>query len=118
MDRWERLGAHIAAWRRIRGYRTQKALADATHLGERTIGSLEAGRKKVYREDTLIAVEHVLGWAPGSVQSILDGGEPSTIGQPLDEHLAALITAWDRLPEETRQIIRLIAEERQLPPGR
>lgn len=110
VERWERVGAYVAAWRRMRGYRTQAALAAAAGLSPRTISSIEGAYQNSYQDPTLEALERALGWLPGSVASILMGGEPETVGKPLDKDLAALINVWDKLPESTQRIIRLIAE--------
>ena len=72
---WKRLAARVVRGRIDAGYRTRPQFAEALNISERTIGNLERGTS--VSDNTLIAVERLLGWRPGSVDDILDRqGEP------------------------------------------
>ena len=58
---------------RIRLGMTQAQLSSAAGLSRATIQSLERGG--VIRPQTLIKIDGLLGWAPGSGQGILDGAD-------------------------------------------
>lgn len=55
---------------------TQLELAERAGVSESTIQNLEAGRQYTRRPPSLSRVEAALGWAPGSADIVLDGGEP------------------------------------------
>lgn len=61
------------------GY-SQEDLADAADVSLKTIGRLEAGNR--VSSTTLGKVELALGWVPGSLRTILAGGEPTPIPKP------------------------------------
>lgn len=72
------VGKQIAQRRTALGM-TQADLAQAAEITVRTIGSVE--RDETWpRKKTLTAIERALGWAPGSLEQIRDGGDPT----PLD----------------------------------
>lgn len=104
---WSRLGAAVRAERARLGYRTLADLAARTGLGVRTLSDLERGARDNYSAETLSAVEAVLGWAPGSVQRILDGGDPT---REQDDDLAAVLAAWPQLDARARRALRAVAE--------
>lgn len=79
---WKRLGKEIAIARVLQGYGTAKELAIAMGVTPRVIGDLENGRRDNYAASTKIKLEHVLGWGPGSIESILAGGEPLPTEEP------------------------------------
>lgn len=59
--------------------RTRESFAEATKLSTRILGDLEKGRRDSYSQGTLLVVENALEWEPGSIQSILDGGDPTPV---------------------------------------
>lgn len=80
---WQRLALRIRR-RRVDLDVSQQALADAANVSLRTIANLEAGQPA--KERTLARIERALRWIPGSVDTILDGGEPSELqAENLDE---------------------------------
>lgn len=49
-------------------------------IGSRTVGELERGEEKGYRDSLIAKLEKALQWPPGAVRSILDGGDPPAPG--------------------------------------
>lgn len=72
---WERLGRFVRA---ARGPRAQADIAANGGPSDETISKIEQGRWRPTRsvQKTLDKLEAGLGWAPGSANSILAGGEP------------------------------------------
>jgi hypothetical protein len=77
MDRHalERLG-HLVVSRRVAlGYRNRTDLADSLQFTVRTLADIEHGVRKASL-GTYAMLENKLSWAPGSIDTILAGGEP------------------------------------------
>ncbi|MGW4076012.1 helix-turn-helix domain-containing protein [Streptomyces asiaticus] len=75
-DDWARLGARIRASREAQGF-SRKKLSDMAGVSEKSIQTAEEGRVPRARwPQSLPVIEQALGWAPGSMRAILDGGEP------------------------------------------
>lgn len=92
---WTRLGRRIKAERGRKGYPTAAALADAAGLSVRTVEIIEAGSRPWRPRDTTQAkIERALGWQPGSVERIVNGGRPRQAADPL---LQRVIAAWPQL---------------------
>ncbi len=80
MADWHRLGQYVTARRVALGYRRREDLTAAVEgVGQRTLGSIETGEKGGYHRSTLATLERALRWAPGSIQAVLDGGEPTEL---------------------------------------
>ena len=77
MDRHalERLGHHIVSRRVALGYRNRTDLADSLQFTVRTLADIEHGVRKA-SPGTYAMLENKLSWAPGSIDTILAGGEP------------------------------------------
>jgi transcriptional regulator with XRE-family HTH domain len=73
---WPRLAAAIKGRRDELGL-TQKGLADETGVTSTTIRNLEGGRTFSRLPPSVRPMEMALGWAPGSVRAILEGGSPT-----------------------------------------
>ncbi|MGC4925627.1 helix-turn-helix domain-containing protein [Streptomyces sp. DT117] len=73
---WVRLGHAIEAARDAKGM-TQVALAEAADVSESTVQNLESGKARVRQPPSVKKVEAALGWAPGSADAVLAGGEPT-----------------------------------------
>ncbi|MFG2056645.1 helix-turn-helix domain-containing protein [Micromonospora sp. NPDC048930] len=126
MDQRERLGQLISAYRKRRGL-SIRAAADAAGIDRDTWTSAEKGTKRT-AEYIYGPIERVLGWAPGSVDQILGGGEPTELPeeqawkpapqQPKrererDEEIE-IVLADDTLDNEMKmEIIELIYERRK-----
>ncbi len=74
----ERLGHHIVSRRVALGYRTRTDLADSLQFTVRTLADIEHGVRKA-SPGTYAMLENRLGWAPGSIDTILAGGEPKEL---------------------------------------
>src|ERR1700756_4622574 len=77
MDRrdLERLGHQVVSRRVALGYRNRTDLADSLQFTVRTLADIEHGVRKA-SAGTYAILENKLGWAPGSIDAILAGGEP------------------------------------------
>ena len=77
MDRHalERLGHHVVSRRVTLGYRNRTDLADSLPFTVRTLADIEQGVRKA-SPGTYAMLENKLAWAPGSIDTILAGGEP------------------------------------------
>jgi hypothetical protein len=80
MDRHalERLGHHIVSRRVALGYRNRTDLADSLQFTVRTLSDIENGVRKA-SPGTYAMLENKLGWAPGSIDTILAGREPKEL---------------------------------------
>ena len=77
MDRFdlERLGHHVVSRRVSLGYRNRTDLASSLQFTVRTLADIEGGVRKA-TPGTYAMLENKLAWAPGSIDTILAGGEP------------------------------------------
>ena len=80
MDRHalERLGHHVVSRRVALGYRNRTDLADSLQFTVRTLADVEHGVRKA-SAGTYAMLENKLAWAPGSIDTILAGGEPKEV---------------------------------------
>ena len=78
MDRHalERLGHHVVSRRVAMGFRNRTDLADSLPFTVRTLADIEHGVRKA-SPGTYAMLENKLSWAPGSIDTILAGGEPT-----------------------------------------
>ena len=129
-NEWERLARYIAE--RMKALNWNKAdLVRESSLSEPTIRGLVSGQPRVQgrpHDKTLTTLSIGLGWSPGSVAAILDGGEPelddtlptgSAVSRPddaLDDRLERLeqdvgilrdlvVSAIEHWTEEQRQLV-------------
>ena len=72
----ERLGHHVVSRRVALGYRSRTDLAGSLQFTVRTLADIEHGVRKA-SPGTYAILENKLGWAPGSIDAILAGGEPT-----------------------------------------
>ena len=80
MDRHalERLGHYVVSRRVALGYRNRTDLANSLKFTVRTLADIEHGVRKA-SPGTYAMLENKLGWAPGSIDTILAGGEPKEL---------------------------------------
>ena len=80
MDRraLERLGHHVVSRRVALGYRNRTDLASSLQFTVRTLSDIEHGVRKA-SPGTYAMLENKLAWAPGSIDTILAGGEPNEV---------------------------------------
>jgi hypothetical protein len=72
----DRLGHHVVSRRVALGYRNRTDLAASLQFTVRTLADIEHGVRKA-SAGTYAILENKLGWAPGSIDTILSGGEPT-----------------------------------------
>lgn len=72
---WGRLGAELRKSRERQGL-SRKKLSELSGVSEKSIQLNEEGRVPMRWPKVLHTLEDVLGWVPGSVMDVLDGGEP------------------------------------------
>ena len=75
----ERLGHHVVSRRVALGFRNRTDLADSLQFTVRTLADIEHGVRKA-SPGTYAMLENKLAWAPGSIDTILAGGEPNRAG--------------------------------------
>ncbi|MGO9352463.1 MAG: hypothetical protein ACLP3C_17215 [Mycobacterium sp.] len=74
----ERLGHQIVSRRVALGYRNRTDFANSLQLTARTLADIEHGLRKA-SPGTYAMLENKLSWAPGSIDTILAGGEPTEL---------------------------------------
>ena len=74
----ERLGHHVVSRRVALGYRNRTDLADSLQFTVRTLADIEHGVRKA-SPGTYAMLENKLAWTPGSIDTILAGGEPKEL---------------------------------------
>ena len=72
------LGHHVVSRRVALGYRNRTDLANSLQLTVRTLADIEHGVRKA-SPGTYAMLENKLTWAPGSIDTILAGGEPKEL---------------------------------------
>jgi hypothetical protein len=78
----ERLGHHVVSRRVALGYRNRTDLASSLQFTVRTLSDIEHGVRKA-SPGTYAMLENKLAWAPGSIDTILAGGEPNELAPTL-----------------------------------
>ena len=80
MDRHalERLGHYVVSRRVALGYRNRTDLANSLKFTVRTLADIEHGVRKA-SPGTYAMLENRLSWAPGSIDTILAGGDPQEV---------------------------------------
>ena len=74
----ERLGHHVVSRRVALGFRNRTDLAASLQFTVRTLADIEHGVRKA-SPGTYAMLENKLAWAPGSIDTILSGGEPNEL---------------------------------------
>src|SRR6478752_10761784 len=100
MDRpaLERLGHYVVSRRLALGYRNRTDLANTLQLTVRTLADIEHGVRKA-SPGTYAMLENKLAWAPGSIETILAGGEPTEVAPTLHESIPTTRTQGYALPD-------------------
>ena len=74
----ERLGHQVVSRRVALGYRNRTDLASSLQFTIRTLADIEHGVRKA-SPGTYAMLENKLAWTPGSIDTILTGGEPTEL---------------------------------------
>ena len=106
MDRraLERLGHHVVSRRVALGYRNRTDLADSLQFTVRTLADIEHGVRKA-SPGTYAMLENKLAWAPGSIDTILAGGESKELVPTLRRTNPNEVPTEELLVELRRRII-------------
>ena len=98
------------------GFRNRTDLANSLQPTVRTLADIEHGIRKA-SPGTYAMLENKLSWAPGSIDTILDGGEPNKLvvklRRPTPDRLAHAAT--DALSRASTQELGLAAARGQAP---
>lgn len=81
---WERLGQWVKSHRVAAGYESMKLWADAVGRSTRQLLGLERGEP--VGDTTLVKIEHLLDWPPGTAKGVLRGGIPIRAVQEKPQH--------------------------------
>src|SRR5437764_15467952 len=108
MDRrdLERLGHHVVSRRVALGYRNRTDLASSLQFTVRTLADIEHGVRKA-SAGTYAMLENKLAWAPGSIDTILAGGDPKDVVVELRQTMPAPLfhTSTDALSSATTEVL-------------
>ena len=119
MDRRElaRLGHHVVSRRVALGYRNRTDLANSLAFTVRTLADIEQGVRKA-SPGTYAILENKLAWAPGSIDTILAGGEPRETVTELRRPISAPLsrTATDALSRASTEELLLELRRRIIAP--
>lgn len=111
---WQRLGSRLMHRRIELGFRTRKDFQlaiGARNSGERrTVLDIENGNRENYAAATIAWIEHIYQWAPGSVEAVLSGGEPT----PADETSHAARQVRQHVEESIRDDRVLTRRDKEL----
>ena len=113
MDRrdLERLGHHVVSRRVALGYRNRTDLAHSLAFTVRTLADIEHGVRKA-SPGTYAILENKLSWAPGSIDTILAGGEPEETAPTLRRSNTTAPAQGYRLrPTNTNALSQVSSEE-------
>lgn len=129
---WERLGRLLVARRVGLGFTRRAAFARHHGLSHtRTVDDIENARRTNYEPATIAQVEQLYRWTPGSIQSVLAGGDPTELHSdaadllrvspeqkragsdaPGDDADIQLVMDSDLPEDEKHRIVRELLEER------
>src|SRR6476646_6744988 len=119
MDRHalERLGHHVVSRRVALGYRNRTDLADSLQFTVRTLADIEHGVRKA-SAGTYAMLENKLAWAPGSIDTILAGGDHQEVVVNLRRPNSAPIsrTSTDALSRASTEELLLELRRRIIAP--
>lgn len=123
MPDWERLGDYVLRRRVALKYQTRDDFAKASGISTRTLAEIEKGeREGRFAPKTIAALEHTLGWAPGSATTITNGGEPTLLptrqeppaGVPtINPEALARVMSSGLSDEAKHQILEMLAAEQR-----
>jgi hypothetical protein len=119
MDRRDlaRLGHHVVSRRVALGYRNRTDLANSLQFTVRTLADIEHGVRKA-SPGTYAMLENKLAWAPGSIDTVLAGGEPNdtVVKQRRTTHNPLAHTATDARSRASTEELLLELRRRILTP--
>lgn len=111
----QRLADYVVATRTELGW-SQETLAARSRLRTVTLSDIETAKDRDRRPSTLAKLERALGWEPGSVRAVLNGGKPTLVdpvngpadpddeAQELMRRRAALVAALRAIEAEITEL--------------
>jgi hypothetical protein len=111
-DAWKRLGRELEARRGQLGYGFRQRGNFLRDRGGpppsvKMLARLERGERTAYPPATVTLLEEMYGWAPGSFEAVLSGGEPVLPGTPPPPAAAPAPAPGD----EYAEVITMLLEE-------
>lgn len=106
---WNRVAQLVTSRRLELGYRRQEDLARAMDVSLRVLNNIENARRSRYSRGTLALLEQTLDWRSGSIEAVLDGGDPVPLSQPAATYRDREATDEDR-EQSMREAIRDVQE--------
>ena len=106
----ERLGHHVVSRRVALGYRNRTDLANSLQFTVRTLADIEHGVRKA-SPGTYAILENKLAWAPGSIDTILAGGEPKELAPTLHRTNNAPSQGYALRPTNPNALSQVSTEE-------
>lgn len=108
-----RLGNYVVVRRRHLGMYTREALAQAAGVSIRLLGDVERGTRTV-RGRILGRIEQALGWAPGSADAVLRGGEPQTrLDRPVPADVLDAISEMYRIAAQVARLATRFPDDQE-----
>lgn len=104
---WARVAEKVKTRREDAGL-TQRQLAERAGTTDRYISAIERAERDTYQQKMLRAIARALGWQPGSIDLILEGGEPVDADPPDTRSIEERVTA---LEAELADIRTLVASD-------
>jgi transcriptional regulator with XRE-family HTH domain len=90
---------------------TQTAIADRAGVSLATVNQMERGGRDGYRTISMALVEEVLRWAPGSIDTLLAGGDATPLPEP--QALSLVPADPASLPAELAEMVEQLPVEQQ-----
>ncbi|RSD21964.1 hypothetical protein [Amycolatopsis eburnea] len=75
---WKRLASYVIDARTAAGFPVRRTFAKHIVVSDKTLQRLELDHMAI-RPAKLAAIERGVGWAPGSAEAVLAGGEPTLL---------------------------------------
>jgi hypothetical protein len=95
-------------------WRNRRLFAEEQEINYRLVQDIETAARPNFDEGTKMFIETKYGWALGSIDRVLEGGEPVKAVQMPPRLLALIETAWGSL-DDAPQHIKTFAEADQFP---
>lgn len=82
----DRLAQAVVSRRLALGMHSRTALDESTPFSYRVLSDMETGRRENYSANTLLQLDAVLRWRPGSAARVLSGGVPEAVEDVDPDH--------------------------------
>jgi hypothetical protein len=89
-------------------WRNRRLFAEEQQINYRLVQDIETAARQNFDDTTKMFIESKYGWALGSIDRVLEGGDPVKVSQVPPRVLALVIEAWGSL-EDAPQHVREFA---------